>query len=172
MSMQVEKTYAQVNSDQYLRIQQFIYREARLADDSQYKDWESLWDTEGTYWIPVGDGKYNPDEEVSIVHDNRARIGSRIRQLESGRRYAQVPASVMRRTVSNIEVERFADGEYRVHANFMMLELPLQSCKELRLWGGRVEYVLRERGEDLKIGYKKVLLVNASGPIANLPFLI
>ncbi|MDP3139438.1 MAG: aromatic-ring-hydroxylating dioxygenase subunit beta [Burkholderiaceae bacterium] len=162
----------EVSQEEYFTIQKFIYREARLADESQYAEWESLWDAEGFYWIPVGDGNYDPDVEVSIVYDNRARIASRVRQLMSGKRFAQVPASVMRRTISNLEVARGGESEYQVEANFMLMEMPMQSSKEIRLWGGRVQYLLRASAEGFKIGRKKVILVNGAGPIPNLPFLI
>src|SRR5690606_31115032 len=121
----------------------------------------------GVYWIPVGDGNYDPDKEVSIVYDNRARIASRIRQLVSGTRFAQVPVSVMRRSLSNVVVTRQGPEALAADANFLMFEMALQSTREVRLWGGRVQYVLRQEGTGFRIQRKTVRLVNAGEPITN-----
>lgn len=34
------------------QVEQFLYREARLADEHDYNGWESLW-TDGLYWVPA-----------------------------------------------------------------------------------------------------------------------
>jgi 3-phenylpropionate/cinnamic acid dioxygenase small subunit len=90
----------------------FVYREARLADESRYAEWEALWDTDDAlYWVPLHPDA-DPDREVSIIYDNRRRLASRIRQLQTGVRHAQTPPSSMRRMITNLEVvERDTDNE-------------------------------------------------------------
>ncbi|MGH7343256.1 MAG: nuclear transport factor 2 family protein, partial [Candidatus Rokuibacteriota bacterium] len=34
-------------------IGQFLYREARLADEGEYDAWEALWTDDGVYWVPA-----------------------------------------------------------------------------------------------------------------------
>src|SRR5579872_2111673 len=84
-------------------VEQFIYREARLADEHDYAGWEALWTDDAVYWVPSGDTT-DPMTQMSIIHDNRSRIRIRIRQLETGRRHAQAPPSQLRRMVTNIEL--------------------------------------------------------------------
>ncbi len=35
------------------RVEQFLYREARYADEHDYDAWEALWTDDALYWVPV-----------------------------------------------------------------------------------------------------------------------
>ena len=37
-------------------VEAFIYREARLADEARYDEWEALWCDQANYWVPRGEG--------------------------------------------------------------------------------------------------------------------
>jgi len=152
-------------------IEAFVFREARLADESLYDEWEALWVPDALYWVPRRPD-LDPAREVSHIYDNRQRIATRIRQLKSGFRYSQTPASPMRRVLSNIEIAPAGADEYEVGANFMLMELAVQSTRNMNFWGGRVLYRLRREGGQLRLVVKKILLVDADEPIANLAFLI
>src|SRR5262249_34881425 len=86
-------------------VEQFLYREARLADEHDYDGWEALWTDDGVYWIPGGGrSDVDPDTQMSIAYDNRSRIGLRVAQLKSGKRHSQTPPSSVRRMISNVEL--------------------------------------------------------------------
>jgi hypothetical protein len=36
------------------QIEQFLYREARYADEHDYDAWEALWTDDASYWVPAG----------------------------------------------------------------------------------------------------------------------
>jgi 3-phenylpropionate/cinnamic acid dioxygenase small subunit len=152
-------------------IEAFLFLEARLADESDYDAWEALWTQDGLYWVPRRPD-LDPAKEVSHIYDNRQRIATRIRQLKSGFRYSQTPASPMSRVLSNIEITPNGAGEYEVGANFMLMELAIQSTRNMNFWGGRILYRLRREDGQLRMVVKKILLVDADEPIANLAFLI
>jgi len=152
-------------------IEAFIFKEARLADESRYEEWEALWAQDGLYWVPRRPD-LDPAKEVSHIYDNRQRIATRIRQLKSGFRHSQIPASPMRRVISNIEIAASGADEYEVGANFMIMELAIQSTRNMNFWCGRYLYRLRREGGELKMAVKKILLVDADEPIANLSFLV
>ena len=78
----------------------------------------------------------------------------------------------MRRLISNIEVEKTGPGEFVVGSNFLLLELSIQAKHETHLWGGRTTHQLRWVNGELKMFWKKVMLVNAGEPITNLTFLV
>jgi 3-phenylpropionate/cinnamic acid dioxygenase small subunit len=78
----------------------------------------------------------------------------------------------MRRLISNIEVEKIATREFIAGANFLLVELSVQAQHETHLWAGRTTHKLRWVNGQLKLVEKKVVLVNAAEPIANLSFLI
>jgi 3-phenylpropionate/cinnamic acid dioxygenase small subunit len=153
-------------------LEQFVIVEARLADESRYDEWEALLEDDIRYWIPVNGDAANPDNEVSIINDNRSRLATRLRQLRTGTRHSQAPLSIMRRLISNVECSRLGSGEFQVKANFVVYEFQTQSVDTLTLWPGRVEYKLRAGPVGLRMFLKKVMLVNASGPIPSLSFLI
>jgi len=155
-------------------VEQFLYREARLADEGDYDAWEALWTDDALYWVPVGGEGEDPQRRMSVIYDNRNRISTRLKQLRTGKRYAQAPPSNLRRLLSNIEFlggKENPDGDLdlEVAANFLAIE---SRARGTRLWGGRTTYRLRRRGDDLLLAYKKVVLVDNDHPLPTLGFLI
>ena len=155
-------------------VEQFLYREARFADEKDYDSWEALWTDDALYWVPAGNDGPNPLQLMSVVYDNRSRISTRLNQLRTGRRYAQAPPSNLRRLISNVELlgGRAVPGggvDLEVGANFLVLE---SHARDNRLWGGRVTYRLRRVDGSLRLSYKKVVLVDKDKPIPTMGFLI
>jgi len=155
----------------------FLHLEARLADESRYEEWESLVTDDMHYWVPAGPAIGDPADQLSYINDNRARLGTRLAQLRTGKRHAQTPPSPMRRLVSNIEVlegSRFgSDGdELLVGANFVLYELAAQSTHQLRVWPGRTTHRLRVVDGRVLMAAKWVELITATVPQPNLTFLI
>lgn len=150
-------------------IEAFLYLEARLQDESDYDGWEALWTDDALYWVPNGGDDTDPQQEISVIYDNRARIGTRIRQLKSGKRYSQSPNSRLRHLITNVEILSRDGDEIEVGANFMAIEWRLG---EARTWAGRTDYGLRLVDGRLRMVSKKVMLVNNDGEIPTLAFLI
>lgn len=146
----------------------FIYREARLADEARYAEWESLWhDHDALYWVPMHEGA-DPQTEVSYIYDNRPRIAKRIAQLKTGARHSQTPPSRMRRIISNFEHVDADDKSVTVAANFVLFEFRYS----LITWAGRCVYRVRTDGDELALASKTVHLVNGDGAMATMSFLI
>ncbi len=157
----------------YDAVRDFLYLEARLADESRYLEWEVLVEDDMVYWVPRGEGDYDMDKHVSITADNRSRLRTRIAQLATGKRHAQVPTSTMRRMVSNIEVAQETDGSFRVLSNFVLYELRRSSTGKVEVWPGRVEHRLRRRADGtLGMFLKKVMLVHGDEALPSLAFII
>ncbi|MGH7749412.1 MAG: aromatic-ring-hydroxylating dioxygenase subunit beta [Candidatus Dormibacteria bacterium] len=151
-------------------VEQFIYREARLADEHDYAGWEALWTDDAVYWVPAGDAAgADPMTQMSIIHDNRSRIRTRIRQLETGKRHAQAPPSRLRRLVTNVELLGTRDGDVLAGANFLVTE---SRERGVTLWAGRCEYRLRRGEEGWLMAGKTVVLVDGDRPLHTLAFLI
>ena len=150
-------------------VTQWVYREARLQDEHRYDEWEALWTDDGIYWIPANGEGGDPEQEMSIVYDNRSRIALRIRQFHTGKRYSQTPKSRLRRVVSNIEILSDDGGELTVGSNALIFESHVRGDT---LWAARNEYRLRREGNALKMAFKKVVLVNNQTALWSMAFLI
>jgi benzoate/toluate 1,2-dioxygenase subunit beta len=155
-------------------VEQFLYREARLADEGDYDAWEALWTDDALYWVPIAGEGGDPQRQMSLIYDNRRRISTRLEQLRTGKRYAQAPRSNLRRLLSNIEFLGGRDNpdgdiDLEVGANFLAIE---SRSRGTRLWGGRTTYRLRRQEDGLRLAYKKVVLVDNDQPLPTLGFLI
>jgi 3-phenylpropionate/cinnamic acid dioxygenase small subunit len=162
----------EVSEAEYREVERFLYREAALADESRYSEWEALADDDMFYWIPRGEGEFDRSTQLSITADNRKRLANRIRQLNTGTRHSQVPPSPMRRLVTNIDVLRRAADEYAAFCNFALYEMRIQSTGHLQVWAGRMEFHLRRKPEGLRMFYKRVSLVNGDQPIPSIGFIL
>jgi 3-phenylpropionate/cinnamic acid dioxygenase small subunit len=162
-----------VSEAEYRAVVEFLHREARLADEARYAEWLALWTDDGVYWVPATtDPSADPEKHLSHIYDNRGRLETRIKLLQTGYRYSQEPASPMRRLISNIEVAKAENGELVAESNFALAELAIQAKREMHWWVGRTTHWLRRVGGELKMCRKKVVLVNAAEPLPNLAFLI
>ena len=71
---------------------EFLYREARLADESRYAEWLALWTDDGVYWVPATtEPDVDPEARISHIYDNRNRIATRVKLLQTGHRPSQLP---------------------------------------------------------------------------------
>lgn len=161
---------AEVRDETLLRdVEQFIYREARLQDEHEYEAWEALWTDDAIYWLPANGDDIDPEAQMSIIYDNRSRIGVRVRQLLSGKRYTQEPRSRLRHFVTNIELLGRQGDDVHAGCNVMVFESNLRGET---VWAARTEYVLRLQDAGMKMARKKVALVNNDRPLYTLSFLI
>lgn len=157
-----------VDVDLLKEVEQFIYREARMQDELDYDGWEALWTDDAIYWVPANGDDSDPGREMSIIYDNRSRIGTRIKQLQTGKRHSQSPPSRLRRLVANVELLS-TDEDILAGANFVVYE---SRERGVTLWAGRSEYRLRRGDDGLQMAAKTVFLVNNDRPLNTLAFLI
>ena len=164
-----------LSDSDYRAVADFLYREARLADEARYADWLALWTEDGVYWVPATTAPgVDPDRHLSHIYDNRARLDTRVKLLQTGQRYSQEPASRMRRIISSIEAREEAAGELVAESNFLLAELSIQAKHEVHWWVGRATHRLRRVDGALRMSGKTVVLINglAAEPLPNLSFLI
>ena len=150
-------------------ISKLLYREARLMDEHYYDEWLSLWTSDGIYWVPCGHEDTDPKRQVSIIYDNRAKMGDRIERLKSGSVMAQDPKPKMRRVISNIEIERTSESDATAKSNFILIQA--RNSEQL-IWCGHSVHQLSLQKDGLRIARKKVLLVNSEQEMPVLQFLI
>lgn len=165
-----ELSYASTfDHDLHHEVTQFLYREARLQDTHEYDAWESLWTDDGVYWVPANGTDTDPEREMSFIYDNRSRIALRIRQLKTGRRHSQTPPSQLARIIANVELLRSDGSEIAVACNSQIFETNQRGDT---MWAARCVCKLRRVQGELKMAYKKVVLVNNNKAIYTISFLI
>ncbi|GHF55196.1 aromatic-ring-hydroxylating dioxygenase subunit beta [Seohaeicola zhoushanensis] len=157
------------NPELYHEVQQFIFREARLQDIHDYDAWEALWTEDALYWVPANGTDTDPERQMSLIYDNRSRIGLRVRQLKTGRRHSQTPPSQLARVISNFEFLKSGNDDIKVMCNAQIFETNLRGDT---MWASRNEYTLRRVDGALRMAYKKVVLINNNKAIYTLSFLV
>ena len=151
------------------RVEQFLYLEARLQDTHAYDDWEALWSDDAIYWVPANGTQIDPEKQMSIIYDNRSRIGIRIKQLKTGRRHTQTPRSSLARLISNVEITDRQGDDISVLANMIIYE---ENLRGQTIWAARNEYILRDTGESFQLVRKVVNFANNHRPMFTLSFLV
>jgi 3-phenylpropionate/cinnamic acid dioxygenase small subunit len=141
-------------------VEQFLYREARLADEQRLDDWLTLWAEDALYWVPCNQDDVDPARQLSIIYDDYARLKLRVARItKTGMAWTQEPRSRLRRLVSNIEIYDGPDGLIQTFSNFRLTELRANRRDPVE-WIGRTEHRLRPHGDDFRLAYKKVMLIN------------
>jgi 3-phenylpropionate/cinnamic acid dioxygenase small subunit len=153
----------------WLQVSQLLYREAALLDERHYRDWLELFTDDAVYWVPQADGE-DPERLVSIVYDDRRRLGERVLRLEGGFAHAQNPPSRTCHVVGNIVVGAEENRDLPVESTLLVAEVrrAVQT-----MYAGRVEHRLT-RADDggLRIRRKVVRLINSDAPLGNVSFLL
>jgi 3-phenylpropionate/cinnamic acid dioxygenase small subunit len=119
------------------------------------------------YWVPRHETA-DPGQDVSYIYDNRRRLASRIKQLQTGARHAQTPPSRMRRIIGNLELVAADDETVTVASNFVLYEYRYS----MTTWAGRTVHCIRTSSDSLRLRQKTVHLVNGDAPIPTMAFLI
>lgn len=152
-------------------VEQFLYREARLADENRYVEWLELWAEDALYWVPANHDEVDPRRELSIIYDDRHRLEERVFRLSETPAHSQDPKSRMRRVLSNIEIAP-VEGQpdlVRAAGNFILNEV---RRGHQSIYAGRNLYTIRVQNGQLNLVSKKVLLVQNNEPLGNLTFLL
>ena len=138
----------------------FVLREAQLLDERRLEEWADLFTEDGYYWVPARPDQDNPHDEVSLFFDDREFMTTRIQRLRHPRLHSQDPPSRTLHVVSSVRIEDEALDDADVLVSSTMVMFEHRPKRGQRVFGARCHHALRFVGEDLKIAWKKVTLVN------------
>jgi 3-phenylpropionate/cinnamic acid dioxygenase small subunit len=156
----------------------FLYREARLLDEGRFDEWRALTTEDVIYWVPINDDDADPTRHISIIYDDTMQLEARVwRIAESGLNHSQDPPSKTVRFVTNVEVEPAGDAdEAQVYCNLLLCEFrPGQQRRQMSVphwYACRCRYRLRRVGDDWRIAFKKVSLLDMDGILNAMTFMI
>ena len=145
-----------------MKVEEFLYREARLLDTQQVEAWVDLFTEDATYWLPLERAQHDPFETSSLIHDDRTLLELRVKQARHPRAHARLPLARTVHQVGNVVVLSEENGEIGVASTLVLVEF---RNERQRVWGALVEHRLRRAGESFRIAHKRVELVNSEGEI-------
>jgi benzoate/toluate 1,2-dioxygenase beta subunit len=144
----------------------FLIHEARLLDDAHFDEWLALFTPDARYWVPSQPNQESPYETVSLMYDDRRLLETRVRRLADPRIYSQEPRSRTSRIVTNVTIEPGNSEPGRlVRSKFILVEYRRETQ---RLFAGTYLHRLIGEGDDMRIGMKRVDLVNCDAPLDGL----
>ena len=159
------------------QIEQFLYREARLLDARQFRQWLELFADDVRYWMPMRSNRYTANSkaisildgsryeeedlskegDLAIMDETKDSLERRIDRLDTGMAWAEDPPSRTRHFISNIEVEPGEkESELKVYSNFIMYRSRAE--KEEDFYVGSREDILRNVNGEWKIARRKIVL--------------
>jgi 3-phenylpropionate/cinnamic acid dioxygenase small subunit len=138
-------------------VDRLLYHEAHLLDCGRFHDWLELLAPDLRYWAPVRANVPRTQESetdadrLPLFDETRASLSLRIRRLDTGFAWAEIPSTRTRRFISNIFVEREAEGLLHVRSSFMLFrsrgfteEWTVVGCREDQ-WSRSDRWLLKER---------------------------
>jgi benzoate/toluate 1,2-dioxygenase beta subunit len=151
-----------------MKVEQFLYHEARLLDEQRLEEWLELFTDDATYWVPLEHDQADPVETSSIIHDDRTLLELRVKQARHPRAHARTPLARTVHQVGNVVIAEEAKSELTVESNLILVEF---RAEKQRVWGALVEHRLRRDGDDFRIAHKRVDLVNSEGELDGIAIL-
>jgi len=151
-----------------MKVEDFLFHEARLLDTGQLGAWLDLYTEDAIYWLPLERGQRDATETSSIIHDDRTLLELRVKQARHPRAHARLPLARTVHQVSNIFSEENEKGEIAVHSTLVLIEF---RSERQRVWGALVEHRLRRAGDSFRIARKRVDLANSEGELDGIAIL-
>ena len=145
--------------------EQFLIHEARLLDEARFDEWLALFTADAWYWVPSQRDQKSPRDTVSLIYDDRRLLETRVRRLMSPRIYSQEPRSRTSRIVANVTIEAVEGSACTVRSKFQLLEYRRNAQAP---FAGTSFHRLLRVGDDLRIAWKRVDLVNCDAALEGL----
>lgn len=163
MSAAQETTLARVpiGTAEYSEVIEWLYREALLLDRGDFPGWLALMTQDVAYEMPTRSSLMPKDgsgfhDELGLFVENQASLSTRVRRLQTDQAWAEQPRSRTRHFVSNVLVDRAANGELHVTAAFLLTRL--RSNRPLDVFCGERQDTLRRHEGALKLARRRILL--------------
>ncbi|OBJ42231.1 hypothetical protein A5630_21225 [Mycolicibacterium mucogenicum] len=166
--MESELVIHPVGLEVHYEVSQFMFREARLLDERQFDEWLTLLAADIRYVAPVRlarmpreeSREFEPEGGGAHFDDSKDDLAERVRKVNTGRAWSEVPASRTRHLITNIEVQAHDDPEtYRVLSNFFLYRT--RSATYQDQFAGARRDVLRRRSDsygDFELVRRTILL--------------
>ncbi|GAA1307882.1 aromatic-ring-hydroxylating dioxygenase subunit beta [Saccharothrix xinjiangensis] len=103
------------------RVNQFLFREARLLDEWRLVEWyDEMLTHDIRYSVPATDVRGEAPGALGLIDDDPARLRQRIEQLLNGEVWCENPRSRTNRMITNVEVLTDRGTHLDVAANVLV----------------------------------------------------
>ncbi|WP_322012771.1 3-phenylpropionate/cinnamic acid dioxygenase subunit beta [Paraburkholderia sp. J12] len=156
-----------VDQDTAHRIEQFLFREARLLDSERWEQWLELMTPDIHYWMPAIENRRRADRlgayapgRGAYFDDNHFDLERRIARFMQPSAWAEDPPTRHVHVISNVEAQHSdTNGEFVVYSVFVNYRSRGEADNDLLL--GRREDVLREVEGKLRIARRKIVITQS-----------
>ena len=152
-------------------VERFLYYEALLLDEGRFAEWLELLTDDIRYHMPTSEsvqaqpGGENPAVSFSYMDEGKEMLTLRVRQLETGLRHVEMPASLTRRLVTNVLVlDAAPDQDLSATSNFLLFQIR-HGRHESQFSGARRDRLRKVDGE-WKLSERTVLITQPVLPRA------
>lgn len=167
MSAVDNKVEVPVDLDTHHRIEQFLFREARLLDNERWDDWLALMAEDIHYWMPTMENRRRSDKHSAyaedrgaLYNDNLQDLTRRITRFKQPSAWAEDPATRHAHVVSGVEAfQGEVEGEYVVHSTFVNYRSRVEKDNDLLI--GRRQDVLRADGSSFKLVRRQIIITQS-----------
>jgi 3-phenylpropionate/cinnamic acid dioxygenase small subunit len=134
-----------------------LFHEAELLDEGRFNDWLALLAPDLRYWAPSrADQPRNAEQmgegdRLPLFDETRESLALRIRRLETGLAWSEVPATRTRRLVGNIRATTDDAGRLHLKSNLLVFRSrspgneSLLSCGRQDVWSRSATWLLHQR---------------------------
>ena len=140
-------------------IERLLYSEARLLDEARYAEWLALYTEDCEYWVPASAGQESPRDHVSLFHEDRTLMETRVRRLRHAQAHSLVPPVRTSRLVGSVEVAPSGGEPPEVVATSSFHLVEYRDGRQ-RVFAGRYRHRIRRVGDGMKIVSKRVDLLD------------
>ena len=165
-----------MQDDVLRQVEQFLYREARLLDSRQFRQWIDLLADDLRYWIPMRSNRYSAasksisildgsryeeddlskESDQAFMDEDKGSLRRRVDRLDTGMAWAEDPPSRTRHLISNVEVEPGGrESEVKVYSNFIMYRSRGETEEDFYV--GSREDVLRNVDGSWQLASRKIV---------------
>ncbi|MDU5713361.1 MAG: 3-phenylpropionate/cinnamic acid dioxygenase subunit beta [Citrobacter freundii] len=154
---------ALVSLELHHRISQFLYEEARMLDDWQFRDWLAQLDDDIRYTMRTTVNAQTRDRRKGvqppttwIFNDNKDQLERRIARLETGMAWSRT-----RHLISNLQIsETDVPDVFAVRLNYLLYRAQKERDETFYV-GTRVDKVRRLPGDEWRLLAREIVLDQA-----------
>jgi p-cumate 2,3-dioxygenase beta subunit len=154
------------------QLEDFLYAESALLDEWRLDEWLGLFTYDARYEVPATDlPDCDPEQTLYLIADDRSRLESRVRRLESPNAHAEQPRSRTRRLLGNVRIIDATDDHVAVVASFIVHRA---RSGHVDVFAGEYRYELVLGADDeIRIRYRRATLDSeALRPCGSISFIL